>query len=162
LADLRPNTNVRADFARFQLDQGYEPSELFVPAREVTQAWRQKHALVQVCLRCDGPLADLDDVKLRNQLEATHYELLLSYGMEHLDIAQVRSKTRPLTQAIGRELYDQGAAGLLFRSNLDARQCVVLFEGRGSLIRTDEPQIELTEDIGELQQVCSEFGLILR
>jgi hypothetical protein len=162
LADLRPNTNVRADFARFQLEQGYAPDELFMPAREVTESWRREHALVQVCLVCDGALADLDDVKLRNQLESTHADLLLSHGMKHLDISEIRSKTRPVTQAISRDLYDKGAAGLLFRSNLDDGQCVVLFEGRASLVSTDEPQTELIEEIEELEHVCSEFGLILR
>src|SRR3954466_2256318 len=45
LADLRPETRVRADFARFQLDQGVPVEELKVPAREVTAAWRQTHEL---------------------------------------------------------------------------------------------------------------------
>lgn len=162
LADLRPNANVRADFASFQINQGYEPSELYMPAREVTESWRAEHALAQACLDCDGGLADLDNVKLRNQLEIAHNDLLLRHGLDHLDISEIRSKTRPVTQAISRDLYEQGAAGLLFRSNLDDHQCVVLFEGRASLIETDEPRIELTGDVDELIEVCSEFGLILR
>ena len=40
LADLRPNATVRADFARFQLDQDVPVDELKVPARVVTAAWR--------------------------------------------------------------------------------------------------------------------------
>ncbi len=131
LAELRPNVNVRADFARFQLEQSYRPDQLYVPAREVRPAWRRQHVLVHANLQRDGALADLDDLVLRASLEQTHAELLLRHGMNHLDISEIRSKTRAVTQAISRDLYDQGAAGLLFRSTIDDQQCVVVFEDRG-------------------------------
>jgi hypothetical protein len=162
LAPLRPNANVRADFARFQLEQGYAPDQLYLPAREIRAAWRREHVLVQAKLSRNGALADLDDVVLREQLEETHLELLLQYGMDHLDISEIRSKTRAITQAISRDLYDQGASGLLFRSALDDEQCVVIFEGRASLADVEEAWIDLADDVDELRLVCSEFGLILR
>lgn len=162
LAPLRPNLNVRAEFAQFQLDQGIAPDDLFVPAREVTPAWRGKHVLVHARLQRNGPLADLDDVGLRSELERTHAELLLRHGLEHLDISELRSKIRPVTQAISRDLYEQGAAGLLFKSGIDDERCAVLFEDRGWFEETDDPWTELSEDLPELRQICEEFRLILR
>ena len=162
LADLRPNVSRRAEFARFQLQQSCRPDQLVVPSREVGPAWRREHVLVHASLQRDGALADLDDLVLRGRLEQTHGELLLRHGMDHLDVSEIRSKIREVTQAISRDLYDQGAAGLLFKSAIDDQQCVVVFEGRGWLEDTYEPEIDLTEDVDELRQVCSEFGLILR
>jgi hypothetical protein len=162
LAPLRPNASVRTDFAAFQLEQGYEPDELYLPAREARPVWREQHVLVRADLQRAGPLVDMDDVALRDRLEQTHAELLLRHGMDHLDISEIRSKTRAVTQAISRDLYEQGASGLLFRSAIDDEQCLVVFEERGWLEDAQEPWIELSDDVDELRQVCSEFGLLLR
>ncbi len=81
--------------------------------------------------------------------------------MRHLDISEVRSRTRPLTQAISRALYEEGAAGIGFRSNLDDRPCTVLFEGRARLAPAGAA-IRLTQDVPELLQVCAEYSLVLR
>lgn len=162
LADLRPNVNTRVDFAQFQIEQGYTPDELYEPAREVTSAWRRENVLAKAKVERDGPLLDVDDVDLRAELERSHSDLLRSHGMDQLDISEIRSRNRPVTQAISRDLYSQGAAGLLFKSNLDDEQCLVVFEGIASLEDTGEPWIELTDDVPELLQVCAEYGLILR
>ena len=68
---------------------------------------------------------------------------------------------RPVTQAISRSLYDEGAAGVRFRSNLDDQPCTALFEGRGRLEPAGAP-IPLTRDVPELLQVCAEYSLVLR
>lgn len=81
--------------------------------------------------------------------------------MEHLDISEKRSKTRAVTQAISRDLYEQGAAGLLFKSAIDDERCVVLFEDRGSLEDAGEAWISLDGEVEELRLVCDEFRLIL-
>jgi RES domain len=161
LAPLRPNVSVRADFAQFQLEQGVPVNELYVPTREVTAAWRREHVLVHATLEPAGPLADLDDLSLRRELERTHGALLRQHGMEHLDISEIRSKTRPVTQAISRDLYEQGAAGLLFKSAIDDKRCIVLFEDRGSLQDSGERWIELAGEVQELRLVCDEFKLVL-
>ena len=160
LADLRPNAVARAEFAQWQLAQGIPTDELMEPARRVTEKWREEHVLIEVQLDCDGPLVDLDDVSLRDTLERAHNDLLREHGMAHLDISDIRSKTRAVTKAISRDLYEQGAAGLTFKSNLDDCRCVVLFEGQGTLELSAEP-ISLAEEIPELQQVCHEYGLLL-
>lgn len=161
LADLRPNTKTRADFEQFQLDQGVAPSLIQRPAAEVSVSWREAHALAPARVSRSGPLPNLNDRNLLERLADTHAALLTSYGMPQLDLSQITSKTRPVTQAISRDLFERGAAGLIFRSNQDSRHCIVLFEGRARL----EPAgraVPMSENHPALLRVCSEYGLILR
>jgi len=158
LADLRPEAKVRADFARFQLDQGVSVDELKVPASKVTRGWREAHELAPARVSRDGPLVDLDQPGMLNQLATRHATLLAEHGMRQLNISEIRSKNRPVTQAIGRDLYQRGAAGLRFRSNLDDKPCVVLFEGR-ACFSADGSATSLTEDVPELLLVCAEYNL---
>jgi hypothetical protein len=82
--------------------------------------------------------------------------------VDHLDIAQIRSKDRALTQAVTRFVAEQGAAGVLYGSNLDDQPCAVLFEGRARLSPIDGYKSEpLTPTHPELVAVCEEFGLVL-
>jgi hypothetical protein len=161
LADLRPNAKARADFEAFQHAQGLPETEIHRPAGEVRLAWRQQHVLAPATVRRNGPLADLDDPALRERLADSHAALLVQHGLDYLNIAEIRSKTRIVTQTIGRDLYERGAAGLLFRSNLDDHRCIVLFEGRAEL-QPDGNPTPLTEDVPELLTVCGEYGLILQ
>jgi RES domain len=161
LADLRPEAKVRADFARFQLDQGIAVDELKVPAREVTAAWRQAQELAPARIERDGRLIDLDRPALLEELATRHATLLAEHGMAQLNISEIRSKNRPVTQAISRDLYERGAAGLLFRSNQDDAPCVVLLEGRARFVADGSP-ISLTNDVPDLALVCSEYNLVLK
>lgn len=158
LAPLRPDARTRADFDRFQAAQGIEPEHRYEPARALTQPWRAQHVLVPARLLTDGAIADLDDVRLRAQLERTHRELLTSHGMDHFDISEVRSKNRPVTQAVSRDLYERGAAAIRFRSNLDDRPCIVALEGRARFVERG-PAIPLVDDLPELLEVCADFGI---
>lgn len=161
LADLRPSTKARADFAQFQLDQGLEVEELKVPAREVTAAWRQSHTLAPGQVVRDGPLVDLDDPALLEQLAFRHATLLAEHGMTQLNVSEIRSKNRPVTQTVSRDLYDRGVAGILVRSNQDNKRCIVVMEGRAKLVE-DGQQTPLTVDVPELLLVCSQYNLILK
>ena len=160
LAPLRPNTKVRAAFAQFQKAQGIEPHEMCQPSRDVTPKWRESHSLVRARAVHDAPFADLEDVQLRQALERQFAELLEEHGMLHLDISDVRSTNRVVTQTISRDLYNQGVAGLLFASNIDDSRCLAVMEGRASLEAHGDPT-SLLEDVPELLDVCAEFGLFL-
>lgn len=160
LADLRPNTGARAEFAQWQLAQGIAGEDLFEPARRVTDRWREEHVLVEVEPEHEAPFADVEDVTLREELERTHSDLLREYGMNHLNVSEIRSKNRAVTQAVSRDLYEQGAAGVLFNSNLDSCRCLVLFEGRAEL-RGSGDAVSLAEDVPELRQVVEEYGLLM-
>ncbi|HEU5423892.1 MAG TPA: RES domain-containing protein, partial [Nitrolancea sp.] len=156
-----PNTKARAEFEQFQRDQGITEDALHRPASQVTVKWREEHALAPAVVERDGPLVDLDDRVLLEQLADTHAALLHQYKMPQLDLTQITSKIRPVTQATSRDLYDRGAAGLLFRSNHDALRCIVLFEGRARLIADGRPT-PMTKNHSALVRVCGEYGLVLR
>jgi hypothetical protein len=156
LADLRPNATALAEFAQFFGDSAS------IPAGEISRAWRRRHALAPASIALHGgALVDLDDIPSRERLARQHARLLAAHRMQHLDISEVRSRSRPVTQAISRSLYDEGASGVRFRSNLDDQPCMALFEGRGRLEPAGAP-IALTRDVPELLQVCAEYSLVLR
>jgi hypothetical protein len=146
-----------------------EFEELFGPdagvtaaAGAVTAQWRAERVLAPARMVLDGEMIDVDDPATRNRLEHEHAALLAEHGMAHLDVAEVRSRTRVVTQRIGRTLYERGAAGVRFGSNLDDRPCFALFEARGHLEpRAGEPPLDLTVDLAILVQVCDEYGLHL-
>jgi hypothetical protein len=160
LADLRPDAKARADYAQFQARQEDPPEELHRPARTVTMEWRESHALARATVVRDGELWNLADAELREELTDRHATLLNDHGMPYLDITQVTSKNRIVTQTISRDLYERGAAGILFTSN-HGGGCVALMEGRAALVPAGDP-IALTENHPDLLRVCSEYNLILK
>jgi hypothetical protein len=105
-------------------------------------------------------LVPLNVVAILQRLERDHADLLAKHGMRHLDMGQSHSGNRIVTQTIVRSLYDQGAAGVIFGSQLDDQPCLALFEGRARL-ETDGSPIPLTDDIPALMQVCDAYKLPL-
>jgi RES domain len=91
-------------------------------------------------------------------LEWMHANLLLRHGMDHLDVSQIRSRDRDVTQVLARALFDLGAAGVAYGSNLDDLPCYALFEDRARLIPDGEPEI-LNPAHSEFMRICLEFGL---
>src|SRR5262249_42692144 len=156
LAALRPDPKALPGSTRLFGDSG------LIPAGEVSRAWRRRHALAPASIMLDqGAIVDLDDVLSRRRLERQHAGLLVRHGMRHLDISELRSRARPVTQAISRSLFDGGAAGVRFRSNLADLPRPALSETRPPL----EPAgsaTRLTQALPELLQVCAEYSLVLR
>lgn len=128
LADLRPNARVLAE-----LDSLEGPSDTFSPGR-VSDTWFDRHVLTSAIIHTKGPIIDVDDPETRDRLLHRHAVLLARLGIEHLDIAELRAKHRMLTQAISRGLWEDGAAGIQYGSNLDQKPCFALFEDRASLL----------------------------
>jgi hypothetical protein len=157
LADLRPNTMMLTELAELM---GESP-ELLEAAGTVDPGWRALHSLQAARLLLDGELADVEDLRMRAELERRHAILLAAHGMDHLNISEIRSRARVVTQTIGRHLYDDGYAGLAFSSNIDGRPCFALFEGRFELQPVDEP-LRMTDDLAILSLVCAQLGLRLR
>ncbi len=128
-------------------------------AGTVTSELRRKRVLIFAALELDGELIDVDEPGVRHALEQRHAALLVTHGMEHLDIAAIRSRARIVTQTIGRSLHDSGAAGVAFGSNHDGQPCYALFEGHARLVANPDTElIELTPELEILQQVCDEWG----
>jgi uncharacterized protein YukE len=106
-------------------------------------------------------IADLGDQILLRQLEMEHAKLLADYGIEHLDIEQVMTTHRAVTQAISRSLYENGACGIRYYSHLDMQPCFAVFEGRTELEAAGDFE-PLTDDIPELLQVASDYHIVLQ
>lgn len=155
LADFRPNTKARAEYRDLF-------GEELAPPR-IKEVWLQERVLARGEIRVlHNGLVDIDDPGLRREFEQTHAGLLARHGMDHLDISQIRSKDRPVTQALTRFLADRGTAGIVYGSNLDDLPCVALFEGRALLVPAPGPDPEpLTASHPDLLAVCEELGLVL-
>ncbi|MGE2817938.1 RES family NAD+ phosphorylase [Mycobacterium heidelbergense] len=151
LADFRPNLAARQ---RHIERYGPEAADDF-PVAAVTAKWRRENVLVLARLELDGPVVDLFDADIRQELEDRHAALLVEYGLEHLDLGEITTKRRKVTQSIAGDLYDRGAAGVRFPSRLDGNVCVALFEGRGTVDQvgdvvalTDPPPEALSTVVG--------------
>lgn len=156
LQDFRPDAKTKAEFAAL-----FRRSRDLNVAGTVRWAWREENVLAPATLNLNGPLVDLDDPVLIQELENELAPLLARHGIDHLDISTLRSHHREITQHISRMLYDNDAAGLRFASNTDNQSCYVVFEDRGTLVLDGTPE-PCTDDIPELLQVCSEYELVLR
>jgi hypothetical protein len=111
----------------------------------VTAQWRAQNLLAPVRLDLRGALVDLTDPPTRQSIEERHIELLLDHGLEHLDLHEITTSRRAVTQTIAADLYDRDAAAAVrFPSRLDAGACVALFENRGRAKLGGDP-ISLTD-----------------
>ncbi|HEY5856545.1 MAG TPA: RES domain-containing protein [Aldersonia sp.] len=116
LADFRPNLGA---LHRHVERYGPEAAEDFTP-EPVTARWRAQHVLVPVVLRLDGPLIDLTEVPTRQEIEDRHFKLMLEHGLEHLDLHEVTTSRRVITQTIAADLFDRGASAVPFHLALTA------------------------------------------
>lgn len=126
----------------------------------VTQGWRKTRVLASARLQLlRGALVDLGSVSVREQIAHRYSSLLSKHGIDHLDRDVVLGPNRELTQALGRLLYEEGAAGLLYESKLKGT-CAALFERRARLVAIGRGE-RLTKDLPELLQACQDLVLTL-
>lgn len=119
--DLRPSTKDIADFTSLF---GVTPPPQFLPCQR-----RSDLRVGRTRLDADGPdWVDLEDLSVRRDLEEQHASLLARHGMLHLDLSQLRSDQRIVTQTIALDLFGQGKAGIKYRSNLTNGDCLAVFE----------------------------------
>jgi hypothetical protein len=154
LAPLRPDTKALEEMAAMS------PSS--VPEGRATvhvpMAWRRKHVLSQARMQVlRGSLVDLDSVPVRERIVRRYPKFFADREVEHFDGNVVQSSERELTQALGRLLYEDGAAGLLYGSKLKGL-CAALFERRARLVAVGRHQ-RLSEPIPEFQQACQHLQL---
>lgn len=151
LQDLRPSTKDQADFL-----------SLFgtgAPGPVITRQWRADRGVGRARIDEGGrPIIDLEDLSVRRALEERHAALLAAHGMRNLDISQVRSPQRVVTQTIALDLHGRGYAGIAYNSNLDGGPCVALFEGRATIRRYGKAQpIDAADP--DLTAVCRAWGI---
>jgi hypothetical protein len=56
---------------------------------------------------------------------------VVDHGLEHLDLHEITTSRRVVTQTIAGDLFDRDAAAVRFPSRLDGNACIALFETRG-------------------------------
>ena len=126
LADFRPNLEAR----RRHIERyGPEAADDFV-TEPVTAKWRQRMCWFRQHWNWMDRV-DLIDAGTRQEIEDRHEGLLVDHGLEHLDLHQITTDRRVVTQTIAGDLFDRGAAAVRFPSRLDGNACIALFEGRG-------------------------------
>jgi hypothetical protein len=165
LADFRPNLGaLRRHVERY--GPGAVEDFATVP---VTARWRTQHVLAPVRLELAGPVVDLIDVPTRQEIEDRHLELLLEYGLQHLDLHEITTSRRKVTQTIAADLFDRGAGAVRFPSRLDGNACVALFDSRGSAILngalvalTDPPPDPLMDVAGPWRLVLEPAPALVR
>jgi len=117
LADFRPNLGaLRRHVKRY----GPEAAQDFTD-RPVTAQWRIQHVLVPTVLKLDGSLIDLTDVPTRQEIEDRHVELLLEHDLQHLDLHEITTSRRAITQTIAADLFDRGAGAVRSRGEAEGR-----------------------------------------
>jgi hypothetical protein len=129
LADFRPNVAARQ---RHIERYGSEAAADLV-SEQITASWRRQNVLASAILDLDGHVVDLTDLATRQQIEIKHAALLVEHGLDHLDLHEITTARRTITQTIAGDLYDHGAAAVKFPSRLDGGNCIALFEGRGEV-----------------------------
>jgi hypothetical protein len=140
LADFRPNlAAMRRHVERY----GPQAATDF-PGEPITASWRSQHVLAPVHLDLDGPLVDLTDVPTRQDIEDRHLDLLVAHDLRHLDLHEITTRRRVVTQTIAGELFDRGAAAVRFPSRLDGNACIALFEDHGHATLAGDP-VALTD-----------------
>lgn len=158
LQELRPNAKAIAEYvALFGSDED-------LPRNAVSWAWRSQNVLARATLSAElTEFADLQSAASRAQIERDQADVLTEHGVTHLDVTDTTSKDRRFTQALARALFDAGAVGVRFASNLDGGSCLALFEGRAELYPNDEhgDAVLLAEDVPAMLQVCEEWNLAI-
>lgn len=141
LADLRPNAEVIAKHLEVY---GAEAASS-LPKAAITEKWRQDNVLVPCALVYAGRLLNLTDAHQRQEIETRHAQLLADHGMSHLDMHEVTTRRRAVTQTIATDAYDNlDVAAVVFASSRDGHACIALFEDRADLEGTGPP-IVLTD-----------------
>ncbi len=105
-----------------------------LPRTPITERWRQENVLVPCALAYEGRLLDLTDPGERRTVEVRHAQLLAEHGMSHLDMHEITTRRRIVTQTIATDAFDNlDAAAIRFVSSRDGQACIALFEGRAEL-----------------------------
>jgi RES domain len=157
LADFRPKLSA---IAEFETAMGSEAaSEL--PSASITATWREQHVLARANVTLEGSICDLTESGERQKVEEQHATLLANHQMEHLDLHEITTARRVVTQTIASDLYNQGFAAVCFPSRLDGECCLAVFEGRGELALVAEPLALTDPPPDELVRVIEPWHMAL-
>jgi hypothetical protein len=126
LANFRPSIELLATLQRTPDgdNAGVEPVAGFVGD------WRHNRSIGILRLLPDQRWADLRSLETRETLRVELASTLLSLGWTDLDLSDALGRSRPLTQAIARWLYERGWHGIAYASRFNCSfHCWAIFEG---------------------------------
>lgn len=159
LADRRPELRAIAEIQQHR-PEDFEllRDTLQQTTRPITAEWRREHIVARGRLQAEGPIADLTNPQDRQQLAVQHADLLAKHQHTQLDLPDAMSSDRTFTRELAARLYDDGYAGVKFRSQYDSQACWALFEGRAEM--THERSVELTDPAPPaLKRVAREWAI---
>ena len=159
LADLRPNA---AAIARF-VEKFGEDARDELETEPVTEAWRRRNVLAPAeVVPEDARVLDLTAPATAHELEVAHAQLLDAHGLEHLDLHEITTRRRVVTQTIAADVYRRlDVAVVYFLSSRDGGECFAVLEGHAELAATG-PHVALTDPAPPaLVTVAKEWGLNL-
>jgi hypothetical protein len=158
LADLRPNTAAVARYVAIFGDEALEDLE----PEQITAAWRRRNVLAPArVVPNDVAVVDLTEPAQTREVELAHAQLLAEHGMDHLDLHEITTRRRIVTQTIASDVYRLGAGVIRFASSRDGRPCFAILEGNAALEQTGD-YIPLTDPApNALAVVAEEWGLTL-
>jgi RES domain len=134
-----------------------------LPLPKVPTKWRERRVLSPARIRLSPgtSLIAYENPQLVRQLQNGAAGFLRDHNVLQLDIPALGSKDRIVSQFLSRLIYDQGYAGILFRSRFPpGGTCVALFEGRAWLQPNGESR-ELSRALPALRKACRELALEL-
>jgi hypothetical protein len=157
LADFRPNLGaMRRHVERY----GPEAAEDFTPA-PVTARWRAQHVLVPVVVRLDGPLVDLTDVPTRQAIEERHVELLVEHDVEHLDLHEITTSRRAITQTIAADYSTEAPVPCAFRLAWMATRALPFSKSAAPSARPGRPSRSRIRRPNRSPRSLTPWGLVL-
>lgn len=128
------------------------------PGPSVPAHWYRRRGIGALRLGAHQRWLDLRAPVTRETLRVEMARTLLDLGLSDLDLAGVIGPTRWLTQAIARWAYEQGYAGLAYRSRFDERLTLwAVFEG--AAFESVGPPEPITPEDPDLLGVARLFGL---
>jgi RES domain len=133
------------------------------PLGRIPADWHRRRAVCRLRLSSSSARGFLDLRALRTLviLRDVFAGLLVDLGLGDLDTSGVRGPSRRLTQAIGAWAFDQGYAGIAYKSRFDdAYTCWALFEGRAAWVPAGPPEL-ITRRDPDLRAAATLFGLVL-
>ncbi len=131
-----------------------------VARARVPADWCNERRLVRFRLKPWQRWLDLRAIETREALRAEFAGLLLSLGLDDLDVSGATTPRRALTQAIAGWAHDNGFQGIVYPSRLDsALTCWALFEG--AVIEPVPPIRPIARDDPDLRAVARLFALAI-
>ena len=148
--------------ARFIESFGEQAREELAP-EPVTEAWRRRNVLAPATVApSDVGILDLADAAARRDLEDRHAALLAEHGLEHLDLYEITTRRRVVTQTIAADGYRRLGVGVIcFRSSRDGGECFAILEDHATLEPAGDIVALTDPPLPALGTVVEEFGLAL-